>query len=80
MYVMTKLYTTLVRPIVEYNNNIWSLSQENLTPHFWFPPVQIYRNIWTPRIIYFNFAEIFGPPEQKFLKYFIPPSFYQHIA
>ena len=29
--------------------------------HFWFPPVQIYRNIWTPWIIYFNFAEIFGP-------------------
>ena len=45
------------------------------------PAVQIYRNIWTPWIIYFNFAEIFGPPEQKFLKYldlleiFYPPLF-----
>ena len=33
----------------------------NLDPPFLIPPVQIYRNIWTPRIIYFNFAEIFGP-------------------
>ena len=55
-------------------------------PPFLVPPAQIYRNIWTPRIIYFNFAEIFGPPEQKFLKYldlleiFYPPSFYQPIA
>ena len=38
------------------------LSQENRTPHFWFPRSKYnYRNIWSPRIIYFNFAEIFGP-------------------
>ena len=54
------------------------LSQGNRTPIL-VPPVQIYQNIWTPQIIYFNFAEIFGPPEQKFLKYldlreiFYPP-------
>ena len=48
------------------------LSQEKWTPHFWFPPVQMYRNIWTPRIIYFNFTEIFGPPGTKVSEIFGP--------
>ena len=41
-------------------------------PPFLVPPVQIYRNIWTPRIIYFNFAEIFGPPGTKISEIFGP--------
>ena len=32
--------------------------------------VQIYRNTWTPQIIYFNFAEIFGPPGTKISEIF----------
>ena len=35
-------------------------------PPFLIPLVQIYQNIWTPWIIYFNFVEIFGPPGAKF--------------
>ena len=57
-------------------------------PPFLVPPVQIYQNIWIPQIIYFNFAEIFGPPGTKFLKYldlleiFYPPHYFKstHIA
>ena len=41
-------------------------------PPFLVPPVQIYQNIWTPRIIYFNFAEIFGPPGTKISELFGP--------
>ena len=41
-------------------------------PPFLVPPVEIYRNIWTPQIVYFNFVEIFGPPEQNFLIYLGP--------
>ena len=51
-------------------NRVWPVTR-NRTPHFWFP-VQIYRNIWTPRIIYFNFAEIFGPPGTKISEIFGP--------
>ena len=49
-------------------------------PPFLVPPVPIYRNIWTPRIIYFNLAEIRIWTSQSknfwtFLKYFIPTLF-----
>ena len=44
------------------------LSQENQTPIFSFPGPNILKYL-DPRIIYFNFAETFGPPEQKILKY-----------
>ena len=40
---------------------------------FLVPPVQIYRNIWIPWIIYFNFAEIFGPPEQNIISEIFGP-------
>ena len=38
-------------------------------PPFLVPPGPNILKYLDPRIIYFNFAEIFGPPEQKFLKY-----------
>ena len=44
-----------------------SVSQENRTSIFGFPGPNISKYL-DPRIIYFNFAGIFGPPEQKFLK------------
>ena len=43
-------------------------------------PAQNISKYLNPRIIYFDFAEIFGPPELKFLNYldcleiFYPPS------
>ena len=50
---------------------VWPVTQK-VDPPFLVSPVQIYRNIWTPRIVYFNFVEIFEPPEQKFLIYLGP--------
>ena len=41
-------------------------------PPYLVSPIQIYQNIWTPQIIYFNFVEIFGPLEQTFLMYLDP--------
>ena len=38
------------------------------------PPILVPpgRNIWTPRIVYFNFVEILDPSEQNFLIYLGP--------
>ena len=49
---------------------------QNVEPSFLVPQVQIYQTIWTHRIIYFNFLDVLGLLEQKFLIYLKPFEFF----